>query len=97
MQGSLGESRPAATAGEKADIEYEEDGKQNFGHRHGNGCADKAPAKALSLISPELDIRNHWGKEIATLGKDTQTNSQFKKAFRGAHMRRTYSEAENKP
>lgn len=70
MQGSLRETRPAAAAGNEADIEEEQDGKQQIAYGHGDGSTNEAPFQSLLVISQS--IRAHSiarGKICSTRGQ----------------------------
>ena len=89
------QARPAGTTSNKADVEYEQCWKKQIGYSCGDGGANEAPLEMLEQnqqITLQPRRKGEW-KEI----KITQTKSQFIKILRGAHIRRIYNEAENKP
>lgn len=95
MESTRCQARPADTTSDKADVEYEQYWKKEIGYSYGDRGANEPPLELLGenqQITPQPRMQGGW-KDM----KFTQTNSQFIRALRGAHIRRIYKGAENKP
>ena len=95
MESARCQARPAGTTSDKANVEYEQYWKKEISYSYSNRGANKPPLELLGedqQITLQPRMKGGW-KDI----RFTQTNSQFIKILRGAHIRRIYKEAENKP
>ena len=95
MESTRCQARPTGTTSNKADVEYEQYWKKEIGYSYGDGGANEPPVELLEQ-NQQITLQPR-GKGVWKGMKFTQTKSQFIKTLRGAHIRRIYNEAENKP